>query len=516
MLINCDIGERGAAHPEDTAMMSFLDIANIACGGHAGDRASINFFTQLAEKHGVQISAHLSYPDPKNFGRLSMQIKDDDLLTALDEQRNMMPHVTMLKFHGALYNDAAAQPALARLLAEWAKDSGLDCIIAPNSSELSIAAKVVGLHVLAEVFAERNYQLQNDQLVLVDRKHPHASIQDLETALSHCDHILKHGIVTACLDDEGLRRQECPVQADTICIHSDSPIALPLAQALHHRAPPFDLTPSPLCSTVGLPVYGQQDIGISPGGAIDRFSFLTANRLLKNPDAAKCLEFILAPRPVFTKPCCCVLTGAAYKKAYLRRGHKHLPIIHGEVFVARTGDQLILRKKRYGLRTYLGWRVVNDPSILNLNGKFRGDFSQIATWPDAHGKIRVLEGPEFQGLENPRRFFSQKWTVSSQLSSMGMRLLRTRQNLKISQGSMISGPVSDGTIQLTPQGPIVLLRHRQTVGGYPRIFNVIDPDVDLLAQYRPNQTIQFHLISLAEAQAIKAKYNRDLNRLKKL
>ncbi len=87
---------------------------------------------------------------------------------------------------------------------------------------------------------------------------------------------------------------------------------------------------------------------------MDRFSFLTANRLLENPDWAECLEFVLAPRPTFTKTCCCVLTGAAYKRAFLRRGHEHLPITHGEVFVARAGDQLILRKKKYGLRTTLG------------------------------------------------------------------------------------------------------------------------------------------------------------------
>ena len=83
-------------------------------------------------------------------------------------------------------------------------------------------------------------------------------------------------------------------------------------------------------------------------------------------------------------------------------------------------------------------------------------------------------------------------------------------------GNMISGPVTDGTVQLTPKGPIILLRQRQTVGGYPRVFNVIDPDVDLLAQYRPDQTLQFRPIDFNEAQAIKAQYNRDLDRLKEL
>ena len=63
MLINCDIGERGADHPQDRELMAYIHIANIACGGHAGDETSIEAFRALAEKHEVEVSAHLSYPD---------------------------------------------------------------------------------------------------------------------------------------------------------------------------------------------------------------------------------------------------------------------------------------------------------------------------------------------------------------------------------------------------------------------------------------------------------------------
>ena len=232
ILVNCDIGERGAAHPEDAAIMPYLHIANIACGGHAGDRASIEWFTKQADELGVQISAHLSYPDSENFGRLSMQITDAELLATLDEQHNRMPNVKTIKLHGALYNDAAVNPERAELLVGWAKNRGFDCIIAPDPSEMAKAAKAAHLRVLAEVFAERNYQLQNGQLILVPRKLPHASIHNLDAALAHSKQIIEHKTVSAYLNEEGDQQRECPVQAETICIHSDSAIALPLAKAL--------------------------------------------------------------------------------------------------------------------------------------------------------------------------------------------------------------------------------------------------------------------------------------------
>ena len=75
---------------------------------------------------------------------------------------------------------------------------------------------------------------------------------------------------------------------------------------------------------------------------------------------------------------------------------------------------------------------------------------------------------------------------------------------------MISEAVSDGTVQLTPKGPIILLKHRQTVGGYPRIFNVISSDVDLLGQYSPGQKIFFRKISIEEAIDISRLKNHEL------
>jgi allophanate hydrolase subunit 2 len=101
------------------------------------------------------------------------------------------------------------------------------------------------------------------------------------------------------------------------------------------------------------------------------------------------------------------------------------------------------------------------------------------------------------------------------MSDMGIRLAPLGEwQLVPASRDMVSQPVNDGTIQLTPSGPIVLMRERPTIGGYPRIFNVIGPDVDLLAQYGPNKVIRFKRISRHEATALGARRAQDLDRLR--
>ena len=110
MVVNCDIGERGVNHPTDLKLMTLISTANIACGGHAGDRESVDAFCALADKNNVTVSAHLSYPDKENFGRISMKIDPERLADSLSEQYELMPPaVKRIKFHGALYNDAVAE-----------------------------------------------------------------------------------------------------------------------------------------------------------------------------------------------------------------------------------------------------------------------------------------------------------------------------------------------------------------------------------------------------------------------
>jgi len=155
--INCDIGERGPLHEDDRRLMEFVHIANLACAGHAGDRESVKAFLTLAKERGVGISAHLSYPDKANFGRASMDLPEAGLLAALDEQLALLPGVRLVKFHGALYNDACRDARLAELLAGWLMRNNIGSLLAPADSELAAAAQRLGITVLREAFVDRRY-----------------------------------------------------------------------------------------------------------------------------------------------------------------------------------------------------------------------------------------------------------------------------------------------------------------------------------------------------------------------
>jgi allophanate hydrolase subunit 2 len=100
------------------------------------------------------------------------------------------------------------------------------------------------------------------------------------------------------------------------------------------------------------------------------------------------------------------------------------------------------------------------------------------------------------------------------MDKMGMRLAGEPGVECGMAGNMVSGAIADGTVQLTPEGPIVLLRHRQTMGGYPRIFNVISADVDLAAQFAPNQQITFVQVTMEEAREAARMKEAALDRLR--
>ncbi|QEN06567.1 LamB/YcsF family protein [Oceanispirochaeta crateris] len=235
MKINCDIGERGSDHPVDTALMQHIDIANIACGGHAGDNASIRAFRTLADRFDVDVTAHLSYPDKQNFGRLTMNIQQEELLHSLDHQYALMADVKTVKFHGALYNDAASDASLAKLLANWLQKNSINSIVTQFDSELALACENLGISVMAEAFAERRYALnpQNGKLSLVNRSKDYASIHELDEAVQHSLKIMNDQKVTAFYETDGqVKQKEAVLMAQTICIHSDSEISLTLATAL--------------------------------------------------------------------------------------------------------------------------------------------------------------------------------------------------------------------------------------------------------------------------------------------
>ncbi len=274
---------------------------------------------------------------------------------------------------------------------------------------------------------------------------------------------------------------------------------------------------------VQMPHYGRQDIGYSPGGPIDRFSMQAGNIALGNQDVAPAVEIVFIDALEFGQDCLFVLVGAKRKHACLQ--HKQsgdqasMDVPHGMICLARQGNRISFGETEYGFRTYLCYTPC-DPSNLSAGqrsviGRTIPPYSEICTVGQPEHRIRVLAGPEVNDLEAPSFFLNQTWQTTLDMSDMGIRLAPlSGEQPVIKRMDMISVPVNDGTVQLTPKGPIILLRTRQTIGGYPRIFNVIGPDLDLLGQYAPKQAIRFIKISLDESLDIAARKQQDLDQFK--
>lgn len=278
--------------------------------------------------------------------------------------------------------------------------------------------------------------------------------------------------------------------------------------------PAWETPEGGICFPVGLPRFGRQDMGVSPGGAQDLFSFLRGNILLRNGAGMPALEIIHQPAVRFRLPALIALTGAQ-RPARLGPPGREVEIAFNRVYEAAAGERLLLGARRYGLRTYLCCRPAPTALTRWHRSPLQLDFRPFSAWVDPEGCIRVLPGPEWSWLDDPQEFLDRHWTVSPEMDRMGMRL-EGPARLACRTTNMISAAVADGTVQLTPKGPIVLLRHRQTTGGYPRIANVISADIDRLAQYAVREVIRFRLVDEAEARAAAQARLEALRRMRRL
>ena len=227
--LNCDLGE-GAGN--DSRIMPWITSANIACGGHAGDEGTIRETIRLALKFGVRIGAHPGYPDREGFGRVSLVMGRQELFDTIVHQikkvkesaESLGGSLVHVKPHGALYNDAAMDPAKARIIAEAVRavDPRL-VLIGLAGSALISESIAAGLKAWQEVFADRAYAVDGK---LVSRSQPGALIQDPEVSLIQVRRMLeKNEIVTSA-------GTIIPVHADTVCLHGDEPGAPHLAEML--------------------------------------------------------------------------------------------------------------------------------------------------------------------------------------------------------------------------------------------------------------------------------------------
>ena len=225
--LNCDLGE-GTGH--DAELMPLITSANIACGAHAGEEATMRATVALAKKHGVAIGAHPGLADRVNFGRKEILVTPDEVRgLVLDQTRRLqaMAPVRHVKPHGALYNMAARDIVLARAVVEAVYQADPQLILfALAGSKLVAAGRAVGLQVAEEVFADRTYQADGS---LTPRTQPNALITDEDAAVTQALRMVREGRVRAT---DGT---DVAIQADTICLHGDGPHPVEFARRLRRE-----------------------------------------------------------------------------------------------------------------------------------------------------------------------------------------------------------------------------------------------------------------------------------------
>lgn len=235
--LNSDLGESFGNYTigRDEEIIELVSSVNIACGWHGGDANVMADTVKQAIKKNVAIGCHPGFPDLMGFGRRAMQVSPKELknyikyqIGALDafvrSEGGLMQHV---KPHGAMYNMAAKDKAMADAIAEavFEVDSEL-ILMGLSGSQLLESAKTIGLKTASEVFADRAYQ--NDGS-LVPRSQDGALIHDGEKAVNQVLQMIEKGTVTS------LSGQEIPLVAESICVHGDNEKALAFVRLIRQR-----------------------------------------------------------------------------------------------------------------------------------------------------------------------------------------------------------------------------------------------------------------------------------------
>ena len=227
--LNADLGE-GDAY--DAELLAVVSSCNIACGGHAGDAASIASTLRRALANGVSAGAHPAYPDREGFGRRSRFMSGDPLRQSLRSQlgefcqiaADLGVAVKHVKPHGTLYTDAVVDAELAGIIAAAvAEMPDKALLVGQPGTELEAAAEALGLGFVAEAFVDRAYRHDGQ---LVPRSEPGAVHGDIAQIQRQAVSLARDGNVV-CLDGTTIA-----VRADTLCIHGDTPGAAEAARAV--------------------------------------------------------------------------------------------------------------------------------------------------------------------------------------------------------------------------------------------------------------------------------------------
>lgn len=235
--LNGDAGEDPAAVADgrEATFLESLTSASVACGGHAGDEASMRAMAALCRERGVALGAHPAYPDRASFGRRSLDLVPEALEAAVFEQIRALATIAKeagialshVKPHGALYHDCAARPEVGEAVARAASRVGRELKLYAAAGSAAIAAwQGMGLRTVAEAFADRRYEPDG---TLRSRALPGALLDDPVEAAAQAVRIAAHGEVEAS-DGSTLA-----IRAESICVHGDTPGAAAIAAAVRRR-----------------------------------------------------------------------------------------------------------------------------------------------------------------------------------------------------------------------------------------------------------------------------------------
>jgi UPF0271 protein len=252
--LNSDLGESFGAYVmgDDEALLPSVTSANVACGFHAGDPRVLGRTVALCTRARVAVGAHPGYPDLQGFGRRDLACTPEevhaDLLYQIGAARAFCAasgvRLQHVKPHGALYNRAAKDPALARAVAAAVRDAGEELILLGLANSLfEDAAREAGIPFASEAFADRAYQADG---TLVPRSRPGAVLHDAREAAARVVRMATEGVVTS------LDGAEVSLRPQSICLHGDTPEAVAMAREVRAALEAAGVPLRPLREVLGL------------------------------------------------------------------------------------------------------------------------------------------------------------------------------------------------------------------------------------------------------------------------
>ena len=229
-IINCDMGEGFGLYRigDDEGLMPLIDVANVACGFHASDFNHMRRTVQLAKRHGVKVGAHPSLPDLQGFGRREMKIGREELTNCIIYQIGALKGfleaegvaLNHIKPHGSLYGMAARMEEIAHAVADAADIFRVPLFgMAGSLHEKVYTAR--GHAFVSEFYADLDYNDEGG--LIITREH---AATDPQQAAAACLRAIRTGKVAS------LGGKDVPVRADAVCVHSDTPNAVAVAQAV--------------------------------------------------------------------------------------------------------------------------------------------------------------------------------------------------------------------------------------------------------------------------------------------